>query len=201
MPRGRAAWEARRDRLALGALPLGYRIDHLSNDRTAVPTLLSSAFSIILPMRLWLDADAAPRDVKDVCLRAAERLKLETILVANQRLPLPPGYVHVSAVRVDGGPDVADRYIAEHAEAGDVAVTADIPLAALLVPKGVVVIDPRGEEYSAESIGERLSVRNFMDGLRGAGVETGGHASYGARDKQKFSNALDRALTRALRGR
>ena len=152
-------------------------------------------------MRLWLDADATPRDVKDVCLRAAERLKLDTVLVANQRLQLPPGYVHVSAVRVEGGPDVADRYIAEHAETGDVAVTADIPLAALLVPKGVVVIDPRGEEYTAESIGERLSVRNFMDGLRGAGVETGGHGAYGPREKQRFSNALDRALTRALRGR
>ena len=152
-------------------------------------------------MRLWLDADAAPRDVKDVCLRAAERLKLETVLVANQRLQLSPGYAYVSAVRVDGGPDVADRYIAEHATEGDVAVTADIPLAALLVPKGVVVIDPRGEEYTVESIGERLSVRNFMDGLRGAGVETGGHGSYSARDKQAFSNALDRALTRALRRR
>lgn len=152
-------------------------------------------------MRLWLDADATPRDVKDVCVRAAERLKLDTVLVANQRVLIPPGYTHVSAVRVDGGPDVADRYIAERAEPGDVAVTADIPLAALLVPKGVVVIDPRGEEYTAESIGERLSVRNFMDGLRGAGVETGGHAAYGAREKQAFSNALDRALTRARRGR
>ena len=152
-------------------------------------------------MKLWLDADAAPRDVKDVCLRAAERLKLDTVLVANQRLQIPLGYTHVSAVRVDGGPDVADRYIAEHAEPGDVAVTADIPLAALLVPKGVVVIDPRGEEYTMESIGERLSVRNFMDGLRGAGVETGGHGAYSARDKQQFSNALDRALTRARRGR
>jgi uncharacterized protein YaiI (UPF0178 family) len=150
-------------------------------------------------MRLWVDADAAPRDVKDVCLRAAERLRLETILVANQRLQLGPGYTYVSTVRVDGGPDVADRYIAEHAEAGDVAVTADIPLAALLVPQGVVVIDPRGEEYTTESIGERLSVRNYMDGLRGAGVETGGHSAYGAREKQAFANALDRALTRARR--
>lgn len=148
-------------------------------------------------MRLWLDADAAPRDVKEVCFRASEKRKLETILVANQRLELPPGYAHLSAIRVDGGPDVADRYIAEHAEMGDVAVTADIPLAALLVPKGVTVIDPRGTEYTAESIGERLSVRDFMDGLRGAGVETGGHAAYSARDKQSFANALDRALTRA----
>ena len=151
-------------------------------------------------MRLWLDADAAPRDVKEVCYRASERLKLETVLVANQRLQLPLGYVYLSAIRVDGGPDVADRYIAEHALSGDVAVTADIPLAALLVPNGVVVIDPRGEVYTTESIGERLSVRDFMDGLRGAGVETGGHAAYGAREKQAFANALDRALTRALRG-
>jgi uncharacterized protein YaiI (UPF0178 family) len=152
-------------------------------------------------MKLWLDADAAPRDVKEVCYRASERLSLETVLVANQRLQLPPGYPHLSAVRVDGGPDVADAYIAEHAVAGDVAVTADIPLAALLVPKGVVVIDPRGEEYTPEIIGERLSVRNFMDSLRGAGVETGGHAAYGPREKQAFANALDRALARAVRAR
>ncbi len=151
-------------------------------------------------MKLWLDADAAPRDVKEICYRASDRLKLETVLVANQRLQLPLGYAHLSAVRVDGGPDVADRYIAEHAEPGDVVVTADIPLAALLVPKGVVVLDPRGETYTLESIGERLSVRNFMDGLRGAGVETGGHGAYGAREKQAFANALDRALARALRG-
>ena len=152
-------------------------------------------------MKLWIDADAAPRDVKDICIRASDRLELDTVLVANQRLQLPLGYTHLSAVRVDGGPDVADLYIAEHAEAGDVAVTADIPLAALLVPKGVIVLDPRGEEYTAESIGERLSVRNFMDGLRTVGVETGGHAAYGSRDKQAFANALDRALTRALRAR
>jgi uncharacterized protein len=152
-------------------------------------------------MKLWLDADAAPRDVKDVCYRASERLRLETILVANQRLQLPLGYPNLSAVRVDGGPDVADRYIAEHAVMGDVAVTADIPLAALLVPKGVIVIDPRGEVYTVETIGERLSVRNFMDALRGSGVETGGHAAYGAREKQAFANALDRALTRGLRAR
>jgi uncharacterized protein YaiI (UPF0178 family) len=152
-------------------------------------------------MTLWIDADAAPREVKEICFRASERLKLATILVANQRLQLPPGYKHLSAVRVDGGPDVADGYIADHAVAGDVAVTADIPLAALLVPKGVVVLDPRGDEYTADSIGERLSVRNFMDGLRGTGVETGGPAAYGAREKQGFANALDRALTRAGRQR
>jgi uncharacterized protein YaiI (UPF0178 family) len=153
----------------------------------------------LVVMTLWIDADAAPQPVKEVCFRASDRLALATVLVANMRLPVPPGYAHVSAVRVDGGPDVADRYIAEHAVAGDVAVTADIPLAALLVPKGVVVLDPRGDEYTAESIGERLSVRNFMDKLRSTGVETGGHAAYGAREKQAFANALDRALTRARR--
>jgi uncharacterized protein YaiI (UPF0178 family) len=152
-------------------------------------------------MKLWIDADAAPREVKEICVRTSERLRLPTILVANQRLQLPPGYRYLSAVRVDGGPDVADRYIAENAVAGDVAITADIPLASLLVPKGVVVLDPRGVEYSTENIGERLSVRNFMDTLRGTGVETGGPAAYGSREKQAFANALDRALTRALRQR
>lgn len=154
-----------------------------------------------MAMTLWIDADAAPRDVKEICFRVSERLTLATVLVANQRLQLPLGYACLSAVRVDGGPDVADRYIAEHAESGDVAITADIPLAAILVPKGVTVLDPRGEEYTEESIGERLSVRNFMDGLRGAGVETGGHGTYGQREKQAFANALDRALTRARRPR
>ena len=154
-----------------------------------------------MSITLWIDADAAPRDVKDICIRACDRLKLTTVLVANQRIQLPLGYPHLSAVRVEGGPDVADKYIADHAAAGDVAVTADVPLAALLVPKGVVVLDPRGDEYTPESIGERLSVRNFMDGLRGIGVETGGHAPYGQREKQAFANALDRALTRAARKR
>ena len=151
------------------------------------------------PVKLWIDADAVPRDVKAICLKASDRLRLETVFVANQRIEVLAGYAHASAVRVDGGPDVADRYIAERAIAGDVAVTADIPLAALLVPKGVTVIDPRGDEYTPETIGERLSVRDFMDGLRGAGVETGGHGAYGQREKQAFANSLDRALTRALR--
>jgi uncharacterized protein YaiI (UPF0178 family) len=114
-------------------------------------------------MKLWLDADAAPRDVKDICLRAAERLRIDTVLVANQRVLCRPGYARVTAVRVDGGPDVADRYIVEHAAAGDVAVTADIPLAALLVPRGVSVIDPRGEEYTSESVG-RAPVRARLHG-------------------------------------
>lgn len=152
-------------------------------------------------MKLWIDADAAPVAVKEICYRASDRLKVETVLVANMRLQLPLGYALLSSVRVDGSADAADRYIAEQSAAGDVAVTQDIPLAALLVPKGVATIDPRGEVFTAESIGERLSVRNFMEGLRTTGVDTGGHAAYGPREKQAFANALDRALTRALRGR
>lgn len=132
-------------------------------------------------------------------MRAAERRGIAAVFVANSRVPIPPGHPHVTAVRVEGGPDVADAWIVEHGVMGDIAITADIPLAALLVPNGLVVLDPRGEEYSTESIGERLSVRNFMDGLRSAGVETGGHAPYGAKEKQRFANALDRALTRAMR--
>lgn len=150
-------------------------------------------------MRLWIDADAAPRDVKEIVYRAARRLELPTVLVANRRLQLPHGNPFLSAVQVQGGPDVADRHIADSADAGDVVVTADIPLAAALVAKGVAVIDPRGEEYDAEKIGERLSVRDFMDSLRGAGVMTGGAGSFGAREKQAFAATLDRVLTRERR--
>ncbi len=150
-------------------------------------------------MKLWVDADAAPRDVKEIIFRAAERLRIETVLVANQRVPIPPGHRFVTALRVDGGPDVADRHIAAAAASGDVAVTADIPLAAALVANQVIVIDPRGAEYTAENVGERLAVRDFMEGLRGAGVQTGGPKVYGAREKQAFAATLDRVLTRARR--
>jgi len=152
-------------------------------------------------MRLWIDADAAPRDVKEIVFRAARRLQVEAVQVANQWLAAPPGNPFVSTVRVEGGPDVADRHIAEHAEPGDVAVTADIPLAARLVEKRVTVIDPRGVEYDEENVGERLAVRGFMDGLRGAGIETGGPRPYGPKVRQAFAAAFDRVLTRALRGR
>ena len=151
-------------------------------------------------MKLWIDADAAPRDVKEIVFRAAKRLEMETVLVANQRLQTPLDNPFVTSVRVAGGPDVADRYIADEAEPGDVAVTADIPLASALVEKRIRVIDPRGEEYTAENIGERLTVRDFMDSLRGAGVETGGSRPYGAKEKQAFAAALDRVLTRSRRG-
>jgi uncharacterized protein len=152
-------------------------------------------------VKIWVDADAAPRDVKEIVFRAARRLEIEAVLVANQRLSAPAGNPHVSAVVVQGGPDVADRYIAEHAAEADIAVTADIPLAAALVEKRVVVLDPRGELYTAENVGERLSIRDFMESLRGSGVDTGGARPYGAREKQAFAAALDRALTAARRRR
>jgi uncharacterized protein YaiI (UPF0178 family) len=152
-------------------------------------------------MKLWIDADAAPRDVKEIVFRAAERLSLHTVLVANQRIQIPLGYKFVSAERVEGGPDVADRFIEAAAEAGDVAITADIPLAAALVAKQVAVLDHRGEEFTPENVGERLSVRDFMADLRSSGVETGGPKAYSARDKQAFASGLDRMLTRALRNR
>lgn len=150
-------------------------------------------------LTLWIDADAAPRDVKEIAFRAARRLELPTVLVANQRLQTPPGNPFVTTVRVEGGPDVADRYIAERSAAGDVAVTADIPLASALVAKGVRAIDPRGEEYTEENVGERLTVRDFMESLRGSGIETGGSRPYGPKDKQAFASALDRVLSRAIR--
>jgi uncharacterized protein YaiI (UPF0178 family) len=137
--------------------------------------------------------------VKEVVFRSAKRLEIETVLVANQPLHTPPGYPLVSAVRVDGGPDVADRYIADHASAGDLVITQDVPLAALLVPKQVIVLDPRGEEHTAETIGERLSIRDFMDQARMAGMVTGGPPPYDARAKQAFAAALDRVLTRLCR--
>ena len=137
--------------------------------------------------------------MKELVFRAAKRLTVPAILVANQRLEPPPGNPFVTAVRVDGGPDVADRYVAEHAESGDLVVTQDIPLAALLVPRNVVVLDPRGEEHTAETIGERLSIRDFMDRVRLAGGVTGGPPPYDARAKQAFAAALDRVLTRLLR--
>ncbi|MDZ7778771.1 MAG: YaiI/YqxD family protein [Gemmatimonadota bacterium] len=152
-------------------------------------------------MRIWVDADAAPGDVKDIVARASLRLEIPAVLVANQRLQTPANNPFVTAERVAGGPDAADDHIAEAAAPGDLAITADIPLAARLVEKGVVTLDPRGEEYTASNIGERLSIRDFMDGLRATGVETGGPNAYGQKEKQAFAAAFDRTLTRLLRNR
>jgi len=152
-------------------------------------------------MKIWIDADAAPRDVKEIVFKASRRLQIPVIMVANMHLQTPNGYPLVSAVWVDGGPDVADAHIASEAEAGDLVVTQDIPLAALLVPNDVVVLDPRGDEHTRETIGERLSIRDFMEDARMAGIVTGGPPPYDARAKQAFASALDRALTRLMRVR
>ena len=137
--------------------------------------------------------------MKDLVFRAAKRLDLLTVLVANTRLQLPAGNPMITAVWVEGGPDVADQHIATHAAPGDLVITQDIPLAALLVPRGIAVLDPRGEVHTAETIGERLSVRDFMEQARAAGAVTGGPPPYDARAKQAFAGALDRTLTRLLR--
>ena len=134
--------------------------------------------------------------MKELVFRSAKRLGIATVLVANQRLQTPPGNPKVSAVWVEGGPDVADQYIATHAGAGDLVVTQDIPLAALLVPNQIAVLDPRGDEHTADTIGERLSVRDFMEQARLSGIVTGGPAPYDTRAKQAFAAALDRVLTR-----
>lgn len=149
-------------------------------------------------MKIWIDADAAPNAVKEIVFRASARLELETVLVANQPIATPRSNPLVTAVVVPGGPDVADRHIVDHAEEGDLAITADIPLAAALVEKGVLVLDPRGERYTEANVRERLSIRDFMDSLRSSGVETGGPKPYGKGDRQQFANALDRLLTRHL---
>jgi uncharacterized protein len=147
-------------------------------------------------MKIWIDADAAPREVKELVFRASARLELETAVVANRRLSTPANNPLVKAVIVAGGPDVADQHIIDHAQEGDLAITADIPLAAALVEKGVFVLDPRGERYSEANVRERLSIRDFMESLRSSGVETAGPKPYGRQDRQDFANALDRLLTK-----
>jgi uncharacterized protein len=146
-------------------------------------------------MKIWVDADACPGAVRDIVLRAAERMQVATVFVANKRLTLPRSE-YVSSVQVGAGLDVADQHIAAHAQAGDLAVTQDIPLAALLVARGAVVMDPRGELFSPENIDERLSMRNFMQELREGGVMTGGPSGFSAQDKQQFAATFDRELTR-----
>lgn len=147
-------------------------------------------------MKIWIDADAAPREAKEVVFRAARRLKIETILVANQTLAAPLNAPTVSVVTVREGANVADRYIVEHSQPGDLVVTADIPLAAELVAKRVVTIDPRGDEYHPDNIASRLSLRDFMDGLRGAGSIVAGSRPYDDRDKKAFAATFDRLLHR-----
>ena len=149
-------------------------------------------------MRIWIDADACPRAVKEIVFRASERLRLPVCLVANQGLVKHHSAL-VSSVRVGDGLDAADHHIAAHATPEDLVITADVPLAARIVAGGGVALDPRGELYSEENVGERLAVRDLMHGLREAGVVQGGPGQYGPLDKQRFAAALDRTLTRMVR--
>ena len=151
-------------------------------------------------MKIWVDADALPGEIKDVILRASQRLKIETVLVANKDVRVGPGTV-VSFVRVGKGADVADSYIVDSSAPQDFCITADIPLAAALVSKGLIVIDPRGAQYSEANIAERLSMRDFMASLREAGVQTEGPRPFDAKGKQNFAAGLDSLLNKALRDR
>ncbi|TAH47369.1 MAG: YaiI/YqxD family protein [Elusimicrobia bacterium] len=144
---------------------------------------------------IWVDADACPNVIKDILFRAAERARVETILVANQRIRTPPSRF-VRSIQVTGGLDAADEEIVSRIKTGDLVITADIPLAARVLEKGALALNPRGELYTSDSIGQRLSMRNFMDELRGAGVNTGGPAGLHPRDRQAFANQLDTWLSR-----
>ena len=141
-------------------------------------------------MNIWIDADACPNVIKDIVFRAAERAHIQTTLVANQAMRLPPS-LYIRFVQVPAGLDVADKHIVAVMQPSDLVITADIPLAAAVIEKNGVALNPRGEWYTRENIRERLSMRNFMDELRSGGVQTGGPATLSNKDKQAFANKLD----------
>jgi len=149
-------------------------------------------------MKIWIDADACPRVIKDMVFRASERLKVPVCLVANSDLSRAHSHL-VTSVRVKDGFDIADDYIAEHAQSCDLVITADIPLAARVVEKGGVALDPRGELYTEENVGERLSMRNLMQELRADGLVQGGPGQFSLTDRQRFASSMDRLLTRMVR--
>ena len=150
-------------------------------------------------MKIWVDADACPGPIREILFRAAERVGVETILVANQP-PQVPRSRFVRTLQVPRGFDVADNEIVRRLGAGDLVVTADIPLAAEVIEKGGHALSPRGEHYSPETIRGRLNMRDFMDTLRASGIRTGGPLPLGQRERQDFANALDRLLTRHASG-
>lgn len=149
-------------------------------------------------MKIWIDADACPRVIKEILFRASERLQVPVCLVANKPLGKHQGKL-IESIVVGKGFDVADDYIAEHAAAIDLVITADIPLAARIVAKGGVALDPRGEPYTEETVGERLSLRDFLSDLRTAGLVQGGPGQFSMTDRQRFASSLDRLLTKMHR--
>jgi uncharacterized protein YaiI (UPF0178 family) len=148
--------------------------------------------------QVWVDADACPAVVKDILFRAADRAKVAVTLVANQWLRTPPS-PWIRSMQVAGGFDVADTAIVERVAPGDLVVTQDIPLAARVLDKGGIAVNPRGDLYTPDNMAERLSMRDFMEELRGAGIQTGGPAAFHARDRQAFANQLDRWLAQRAR--
>jgi len=146
-------------------------------------------------VKIWIDADACPGAVKEIVFRAAERLGIQAVVVANQVIRVPDSLL-ISTVVVSKNFDAADDHIAAEASAADVVITADVPLASRVVSAGSVAIDPRGEVYDEENIGERLSARNLMNELRSGGLVQGGPREMEATDTHKFASALDRELTR-----
>jgi uncharacterized protein YaiI (UPF0178 family) len=146
-------------------------------------------------MRIWVDADACPNVIKDILFRAADREQVEVTLVANQWIRTPASRF-VRSIQVPGGFDVADDEIVRRVEPGDLVVTQDIPLASFAIEKGALALHPRGEMFTRDTIAARLSMRNFMEELRGSGVDTGGPATMHQRDRQAFANELDKWLAR-----
>jgi uncharacterized protein YaiI (UPF0178 family) len=149
--------------------------------------------------KIWVDADACPKVIKEILFRAADRVGVPVILVANQPIHVPRSR-HIRSILVAGGFDVADNHIVQQLETGDLVITADIPLAAEVIDKGGLALNPRGELYTEDNIRQRLNMRDFMDTLRGSGVDTGGPASFSQADRQAFANQLDRLLTSSPRG-
>ncbi len=145
--------------------------------------------------QIWVDADACPKVIKEILYRAAERVGIPLTLVANQPLATPPSR-HIRTVQVPPGFDVADNHIAQQVGPDDLVITADIPLAADVIAKGALALNPRGELYTEANIRQRLTMRDFMDTLRGSGVDTGGPAAFNHADRQAFANQLDRLLAR-----
>lgn len=151
-------------------------------------------------MRIWVDADACPNIIKDILFRAAKRTQIHTVLVANQPLRTIPS-AFIKSIQVTAGFDVADNYIVQNLQPGDLVITADIPLADAVVNKGCTALNPRGELYSDKNIKQRLSIRDFSENLRNTGAMTGGPAKIGKKDLQTFANNLDQILTRYLQNK
>jgi uncharacterized protein YaiI (UPF0178 family) len=146
-------------------------------------------------VKIWVDADACPGVIKDIIFRAADRTRTETTLVANQFIPTPRS-PYIRSLQVPGGFDVADNEIVKRLEAGDLVITADIPLAAEAIEKGGHALNPRGELYTTENVRARLNMRDFMDTLRASGINTGGPPALSQRDRHAFASELDKLLTR-----